>query len=79
LSVCARLLFENGETTRWMVRAIERLGVALGFRATIYPRWDELSIRIDDAAGARYDIIAASPLGVDMSKVAATITTIDEL
>jgi uncharacterized membrane protein YjjP (DUF1212 family) len=79
LSACARLLFENGETTRWMVRAIERLGVALGFRATIYPRWDELSIRIDDAAGARYDIIAASPLGVDMSKVAATITTIDEL
>jgi uncharacterized membrane protein YjjP (DUF1212 family) len=79
LSACARLLFENGETTRWMVRAIERLGAALGFRATIYPRWDELSIRIDDAAGARYDIIAASPLGVDMSKVAATITVIDEL
>jgi uncharacterized membrane protein YjjP (DUF1212 family) len=79
LSACARLLFENGETTRWMVRAVERLGAALGFRATVYPRWGELNVRVDDTAGARYDIIAASPLGVDMSKVAATIAIVDEL
>ena len=79
ISATARLLFENGETTRWMIRAIERLGEALGFSARVYPRWDELSIRVDDAAGARYDIVAASPLGVDMSKVAAVINVVDSL
>ncbi len=79
LSACARLLFENGETTRWMIGAIERLGTALGFRAAVYPHWGELIVRIDDATSVRYDIIAASPFGVDMSKVAATIAVIDEL
>jgi uncharacterized membrane protein YjjP (DUF1212 family) len=79
ISACARLLFENGETTRWTTLAVERLGAALGFRAMVYPRWDELSVRIDDAAGTRYEIVAAAPLGVDMSKVAATIAVVDEL
>ena len=79
ISACAKLLFENGETTRWTILAVDRLGAALGFRASVYPRWDELSVRIDDAAGARYEIVAAAPLGVDMSRVAATIAVIDAL
>jgi uncharacterized membrane protein YjjP (DUF1212 family) len=79
ISAAARLLFENGETTRWTIQAIERLGEALGFRASVYPRWDELNIRIDDASGVRYDIISVSPLGVDMSKVAAAINVVDAL
>ena len=77
LSACARLLFENGETTRWTVREVERLGEALGFHAALFPRWGELNTRIDDAAGARYDIVASVPLGVDMRKVTATVDAVD--
>jgi uncharacterized membrane protein YjjP (DUF1212 family) len=79
LSTCARLLFENGETTRWTVREVERLGEALGFRAALFPRWGELNVRIEDAAGARYEIVASAPLGVDMRKVTATVDTVDRL
>src|SRR5215469_8898532 len=77
LSSCARLLFENGETTRWTVREVERFGEALGFRAALFPRWGELNTRIDDATGTRYDIIDSVPLGVDMRKVTATVDAVD--
>ena len=77
LSTCARLLFENGETTRWTVRDVERLGEAMGFRAALFPRWGELNTRIDDAAGTRYDIVASAPLGVDMRKVTETVDAVD--
>lgn len=77
LSACARLLFENGETTRWTVREVERLGEALGFRAALFPHWGELNTRIDDAAGTHYDIVASAPLGVDMRKVTTTVDAID--
>jgi uncharacterized membrane protein YjjP (DUF1212 family) len=77
LSSCARGLFENGETTRWTVREVQRLGEALGFRAALFPRWGELNTRIDDAAGTHYDIVASAPLGVDMRKVTATVDAVD--
>lgn len=79
LSVCARLMFENGETTRWTVREVGRLGEALGFRAVLFPRWGELNTRIDDAKGTFYDIVASAPLGVDMRKVTATVDIIDRV
>jgi uncharacterized membrane protein YjjB (DUF3815 family) len=80
LSVSARLLFENGETTNGIMRAVNRLGAAWGVRASILLRWGELILRVQDGGSSPYgDIIAASPLGVDMSKVAATIASIDEL
>ncbi len=51
----------------------------MGFRATTFPRWGDLTIRIDDGSGLRHEIIAASPVGVDMRKVAATISVIDDV
>ena len=75
----ARLLFANGQTTERMVAAVEQLADALGVQATVFPRWGELTVRIDDDTGSRYEIIAIEPLGVDMSKVAATVGVIDKV
>jgi uncharacterized membrane protein YjjP (DUF1212 family) len=77
--VSARLLFANGQTTERTVAAVEQLADALGFRATVFPRWGELTVRIDDDTGSRYEIIAVEPVGVDMNKVAATVSVIDKV
>jgi uncharacterized membrane protein YjjP (DUF1212 family) len=79
LSHVARLLFENGQSTEKIVTAAGRLADALGFRATVFPRWGELTIRIDDASVPRYEILGCAPMGVDMRKVAAAIGVIDEV
>lgn len=75
----ARLLFTNGQTTEGTVVAVEQLAEALGLRVTVFPRWGELILCIDSDTGSRYEIIAAEPLGVDMSKVAATMSVIDKV
>ena len=77
--ISARLLFANGQTTRTMVAAVEKLGVRLGIRASVFPRWGELAVRIEDAAGSRYEIIAVEPAGVDMHKVIATMDVVDQV
>jgi uncharacterized membrane protein YjjP (DUF1212 family) len=79
ISFSARLLFENGESTENLVSALEQLADALGFRATVVPRWGDLTIRIDDGSSSRHEIIAAAPVGVDMRKVAAAIGVIDDV
>jgi uncharacterized membrane protein YjjP (DUF1212 family) len=79
ISLSAKLLFENGESTRNIVSALGRLSHALGFHATVFPRWGDLTIRFDDSSGSRQDIIAAAPVGVDMRKVVATIGVIDDV
>ena len=73
------LLFENGQTTERVISAATRLGAALGYSAIVLPRWGEVSIRIDGPADRRQEIIAATPAGVDMHRVVATIRTIDDL
>ena len=75
----AKLLFANGQTTERTVAAVEQLADALGFRASVFPRWGELIVRIDNDTGSRYEIIAVEPVGVDMSKVAATVSVIDQV
>jgi uncharacterized membrane protein YjjP (DUF1212 family) len=75
----ARLLFANGQTTERTVAAVEQLAEALGFRATVFPRWGELTVRIDNDTGSRYEIIAVEPVGVDMGKVATTVSVIDKV
>jgi uncharacterized membrane protein YjjP (DUF1212 family) len=77
LSAATTVLFSNGETTRRLILAVERLGKALGVDVAASPRWGEVMLRIDDPAAARLEWIAASPLGVDMRKVAATNDLID--
>jgi uncharacterized membrane protein YjjP (DUF1212 family) len=73
----ATLLFANGQTTERMMEATARLGGAFGFPAGLLPRWGELTATIDDGDGSRAETVAANPLGVDMSKVAATMGLID--
>jgi uncharacterized membrane protein YjjP (DUF1212 family) len=60
-----------------MMEATARLGGAFGFPARLLPRWGELTATIDDGEGSRAETVAANPLGVDMSKVAATMDLID--
>jgi uncharacterized membrane protein YjjP (DUF1212 family) len=79
ISFSTKLLFENGESTEKIVSAVDQLADGLGFRATVFPRWGDLTIRIDDGSGSRLEIIAAAPVGVDMRKVAATSGVIDEI
>jgi uncharacterized membrane protein YjjP (DUF1212 family) len=77
LFLATRLLFSNGETTRRLILAIERLGKALGVNVAVSPRWGEVMLRIDDQAAQRPEWVAATPLGVDMQKVAAANALID--
>lgn len=79
ISLSARLLFENGQSTEKVVAALDQLANALGFRATVFPRWGELSVLINDGNGSRPEILATAPVGVDMRKVAATMGVIDEV
>jgi uncharacterized membrane protein YjjP (DUF1212 family) len=79
LSLGAKLLFENGESTAKVVSFVEQLSHALGFGATVIPHWGDLTIRIDDGGGSRYEIIAAAPVGVDMRKVTETTGVIDDV
>ena len=60
-----------------MIVAIERLGKALGANIAVSPRWGDVVLQIDDPAGPRLHWIAATPVGVDMRKVASTIELID--
>ncbi|WP_428483740.1 threonine/serine exporter family protein [Rhodopila sp.] len=77
--LAATLLFVNGQTTQRTIEAAERLAGMLGFRASLLPRWGELHLRIDDGTEARAESFAADPVGVDMGKVAATLSVIDQL
>ena len=79
ISLCAGLLFENGESTERVVSALDQLAEALGFRASTFARWDELMILINDGSDSRLEIVAAAPVGVDMRKVAATIGVMDDV
>ncbi len=44
ISLSARLLFENGQSTEKVVSALDQLADTMGFRATVFPRWGELTI-----------------------------------
>jgi uncharacterized membrane protein YjjP (DUF1212 family) len=75
----AKLLFANGQTTRTIVGAVKKLGAVLGVRATVFPRWGELTVQIEDAAGSHFETIAVEPSGVDMHKVVASMNVIDQV
>jgi uncharacterized membrane protein YjjP (DUF1212 family) len=79
LAAATRLLFTDGETTRRMVLAVQRLGHALGVEVGVSPRWGEVMLRLAGPAGSRLEWIDATPLGVDMRKVAAANDLIDKV
>ncbi len=79
ISLSGRLLFENGQSTEKIISALDQLAAALGFRATVFPHWGDLTIGISDGSGSWHEIIAASPVGVDMHRVAAAMDVIDDV
>ena len=79
ISSSAELLFRNGQSTERMIEASERLARALAYRGSVFPRWGELAVQIEDDAGSRHEIVAALPAGMDMSKVTATMAAIDKV
>jgi uncharacterized membrane protein YjjP (DUF1212 family) len=79
VSGCARLLFTNGQTTEKTLAAVQQMACGLGYRASVFPHWGELTVRIEDDSGSLYDLSGAEPAGVDLSKVAATMRVSDEV
>ena len=77
VALAAALLFDNGQTTERTIVTAERLGSASGVPIRVLPRWGELTIEIDGTPVS--EIVAATPLGVDMGKVLAVTTVIDQI
>jgi uncharacterized membrane protein YjjP (DUF1212 family) len=76
-ALAATLLFAHGQTTERTVTAAERLGRALGVTVKVLPYWGELTVEIDGAPISQ--IVPAKPLGVDMGRVLAVTTVVDQL
>jgi uncharacterized membrane protein YjjP (DUF1212 family) len=75
----ARVLYVNGQATEQMVSAAERLGRALGLRATIVPRWGELHLVAHDKGGTVLAELTADPAGVEMDRVASVMRAVDDV
>jgi uncharacterized membrane protein YjjP (DUF1212 family) len=73
----AALLFAHGQTTERTVTAAERLGRALSVTVRVLPYWGELTVELDGAPVSQ--IVPAKPLGVDMGRVMAVTTVIDQV
>jgi uncharacterized membrane protein YjjP (DUF1212 family) len=73
----AALLFAHGQTTERTVTAAERLGRALGGTVKVLPNWGEIIVELDGAPLSQ--IVPAKPLGVDMGRVLAVTTVIDQI
>jgi uncharacterized membrane protein YjjP (DUF1212 family) len=76
-ALAAALLFSHGQTTERTVFAAERLGRALGLAVKVLPHWDELIVELDGAPVSQ--VVPAKPLGVDMGRVLAVTTVIDQI
>src|ERR1700722_19229113 len=76
-ALAATLLFVHGQTTERTVIAAERLGRALGATVRVLPYWGALTIELDGAPVSQ--IVPAKPLGVDMGRVLAVTTVIDQV
>jgi uncharacterized membrane protein YjjP (DUF1212 family) len=76
-ALAAMLLFAHGQTTERIVTAAERLGRALGVTVRVLPYWGELTVELDGAPVSQ--IVPAKPLGVDMGRVVAVTTVIDQV
>lgn len=77
LAAAARLVFANGLASESAEAAIRRLGRGLGVEADMLPRWGEIVLLTGGRAAPT--IVAATPTGVDMSRVTATLRVIDEV
>jgi hypothetical protein len=76
-ALAATLLFAHGQTTERTVTAAELLGRALGVTVRVLPYWGEIIVELDGAPLSQ--IVPAKPLGVDMGRVLAVTTVIDQV
>src|SRR5207253_8882195 len=76
-ALAATLLFAHGQTTERAVTAAERFGRALGVTGRVLPYWGELTVALDGVPISQ--IVPAKPLGVDMGRVLAATTVIDQV
>jgi uncharacterized membrane protein YjjP (DUF1212 family) len=76
-ALAATLLFAHGQTTERTIIAAERLGRALGVTVKVLPYWDEIIVELDGAPLS--EIVPVKPLGVDMGRVLAVTTVIDQV
>jgi uncharacterized membrane protein YjjP (DUF1212 family) len=76
-ALAATLLFAHGQTTERTVAAAERLGRTLGVTVKVLPYWGEITVQLDGAPTSQ--IVPAKPLGVDMGRVLAVTTVIDQI
>jgi uncharacterized membrane protein YjjP (DUF1212 family) len=76
-ALAATLLFAHGQTTDSTVTAAERLGRALGVTVRVLPYWGEIIVELDGTPLSQ--IVPAKPLGVDMGRVLAVTTVIDQI
>jgi uncharacterized membrane protein YjjP (DUF1212 family) len=74
----AQVLFVNGQSTQQTVAAAEQLAKTLGVRAEVMPRWGQMQLKVEGQDGWLYSEIAA-PTGVDMHRVAAVMSTIENV
>ena len=75
----SKTLYVNGQATEQTVNATERLGHALGLRATIMPGWGELEIVADGENDTLAITATAAPTGIQMERVASAMQAIDDL
>jgi uncharacterized membrane protein YjjP (DUF1212 family) len=76
-ALAATLLFVHVQTTERTVAAAERLGRALSVTVNVLPYWGELTVELDGASASQ--IVPAKPLGVDMGRVLAVTTVINQV
>jgi uncharacterized membrane protein YjjP (DUF1212 family) len=76
-ALAASLLFVHGQTTEETVVAAERLGRFLGISVKVLPYWDQLIVEVDGTPVAQ--IVAAKPIGVDMGRILAVTTVVDQI
>ena len=76
-ALAAALLFAHGQTTERTVAAAERFGRSLGVTVKVLPYWGELIVELDGAPISQ--IVPIKPLGVDMGRVLAVTTVIDQV
>src|SRR6266478_9598938 len=72
-------LHVNGQSTDDTLAATERLGNSLGLHATIVPNWGELQLEATDGTTKLASLVAASPSGVHMERVASAMKVVDQV
>jgi uncharacterized membrane protein YjjP (DUF1212 family) len=72
----AVLLQENGQSTSMTLIAVDRLNTGLGVRSTLIPSWASLLLA-SPYADVPVRVASASPVGVQMRRVASAMRTID--